>query len=307
MRIVIAILSLFNYIPGYSQFVPGIVAQGIMDPGCPNNVTDTNTYVNSEMEDILDYATANNYCKPTLLQRMQQDSLITDLKFSGYWTEMDVFYVFATNGDSMYASINWINPGTPQGAFVGDMIHKPNMGVMLDNSPGYYETNFNPGDGGTYNYTQNDAGRFIWVFSGDIGGTGFGNLVGSSVAQAGPNGDNRLNGVTVTGNAINGKVEATDPISINMAITDADTLGFAGLVIDPGNTSTYSYYANFQFATFPAPTGTLMLQNYTDAIFLYNGLNYNTKRTVSFYGAGANFITEHADLRAALNDYILKL
>lgn len=40
------------------------------------------------------------------------NTLVSTLKTEAVWNELDLFYVFATNGDSDFATYNWIDPST---------------------------------------------------------------------------------------------------------------------------------------------------------------------------------------------------
>ena len=57
---------------------------------------------------ILDYATSQGYTLPSESQRLLQEQLVIDLKDAGIWNKLDTFAVFATDGDSDFALIDWI-------------------------------------------------------------------------------------------------------------------------------------------------------------------------------------------------------
>ena len=57
---------------------------------------------------ILDYATTQGYTLPSASQQALQNQLLVDLKDAGIWSKLDTFAVFATDGDSDFALIDWI-------------------------------------------------------------------------------------------------------------------------------------------------------------------------------------------------------
>jgi hypothetical protein len=56
---------------------------------------------------VLGYAAALGYALPTSDQQVKQERLMSDLKQAGIWNKLDTFGVFATNGDSNFALIDW--------------------------------------------------------------------------------------------------------------------------------------------------------------------------------------------------------
>lgn len=85
------------------------------------------------------------------------------LKQANMWDELDVLYMWASHSQTA-ALVDWKNPTTRTatvvndyvGAFVVDNYFKGNGTNFRIN------TNYNPGDGGTYNLTQNSA--FIGIY-----------------------------------------------------------------------------------------------------------------------------------------------
>jgi hypothetical protein len=56
---------------------------------------------------VLGYAAALGYALPTSDQQVKQERLMSDLKQAGIWNKLDTFGVFATNGDSNFALVDW--------------------------------------------------------------------------------------------------------------------------------------------------------------------------------------------------------
>jgi hypothetical protein len=116
--------------------------------------------VNAEYDTILEYAILQGYTLPSVDQQALQNQLISDLKNAGIWNKLDIFYVFATNGDQNFARLNWKNPSLYRTTNVtSDPIFRTNIGFT---GPNRLNTNF-PSTNGV-NYTLNDASRHAWVY-----------------------------------------------------------------------------------------------------------------------------------------------
>jgi hypothetical protein len=64
--------------------------------------------VDGDYQAVLDYATTQGYTLPSESQRLLQEQLVIDLKDAGIWSKLDTFGVFATDGSSDFALIDWI-------------------------------------------------------------------------------------------------------------------------------------------------------------------------------------------------------
>lgn len=86
---------------------------------------------------ILSYATTQGWTLPSPPVQVNQNFLLSNLKVSGIWALLDVFYVFRSNGDSNFARINWKNPGTHL-ASLGDTVWSSMFGAKRigNNAPG---------------------------------------------------------------------------------------------------------------------------------------------------------------------------
>lgn len=110
---------------------------------------------------ILDRATALGYSLPTPNQQKKQNTLLTSLKASGVWNKLDVFYVFAQDGGSAFATLNWKNPNVNQSSLVSSPTFVTNGGFQGNGTSSYIDTNFNPVTQGVQ-YTQNNASRYFF-------------------------------------------------------------------------------------------------------------------------------------------------
>jgi hypothetical protein len=109
-----------------------------------------------EYQAILDRATALGYTHPSTAQKVKGNSLIRDLKEAGIWSLLDVFYVFATDGDSDFATLNWKSPSSFQCTKVNSPTFTTNVGFNGNGTTSYLNTNWIPSTNGV-NWTLNSA------------------------------------------------------------------------------------------------------------------------------------------------------
>ena len=117
----------------------------------------TEALTDADYQAVLDYATTQGYTLPSASQQLLQNQLVVDLKDAGVWSKLDIFYLFATDGDSDFASINWKDPNTFEITEVNSPTFTTNQGFSSDGASSYLNTNFNLSTSGT-NYTQDDMG-----------------------------------------------------------------------------------------------------------------------------------------------------
>jgi len=139
-----------NYISGSS-----LNLRGTSSPPAP-----TGTSFDADYQAILDYATTQGYTLPSSGQQVLQNQLVVDLKDAGVWSKLDLFYVFATDGDSDFASINWKDPNNHEITEFNSPTFTTNQGWSTDGTSSYLNTNYNFSTDSN-NYTQNDAGVFV--------------------------------------------------------------------------------------------------------------------------------------------------
>ena len=91
---------------------------------------------------VLDYGTTQGYTLPSESQQLLQNQLVVDLKDGGIWSGLDLFYVFATDGDSDFASINWKDPNNFECIEVNSPTFTSNQG-FASNGTSYLNTDYN--------------------------------------------------------------------------------------------------------------------------------------------------------------------
>jgi len=109
---------------------------------------------------ILDYATTNGYTKPNSATQILQNQLVLDLKSSGAWDILDVFYWGMDVSSKEFKAINWIDPNIAYATINSDTTEDTD-GFYATGTGFYSTTNWNPTDDGV-NYTQNSA-SFGWL------------------------------------------------------------------------------------------------------------------------------------------------
>lgn len=127
--------------------------------GIETNINDFyNIYGNfdSDYQAILDYATTQGYTLPSASQQDLQNQLVVDLKDTGVWSKLDLFYVFATDGDSDFASINWKDPNNFECTEVNSPTFTTNEGFQGNSTSSYLLTNYYPSTNAS-NYSLNSS------------------------------------------------------------------------------------------------------------------------------------------------------
>jgi hypothetical protein len=119
----------------------------------------------ADYQAVLNYATTQGYNLPTYSQRLKQNQLLLDLKAGGIWSKLDTFGVFATDGDSDFALIDWKR--LTDYTAINSPTFTSNQGFTGDGTSSYIKTGFVPNL--AVNYTLNSASQGFWLNSGLIG------------------------------------------------------------------------------------------------------------------------------------------
>jgi hypothetical protein len=93
-----------------------------------------------DYQSILDYATTQGYTLPSGGQQSKQNKLVVDLKDAGIWSKLDTFAVFATDGDSDFALIDWKR--LIQYTAFNSPTFTPNEGFQGNGSSSYIDLNY---------------------------------------------------------------------------------------------------------------------------------------------------------------------
>jgi len=120
--------------------------------------------VDSDYQAVLDRATALGYTLPSSGQQVKQNQLVVDLKAAGVWSLLDVLYVFATDGNNDFATLNWKAPLSYKITRVGTTTFTANQGYVSNGTTGYLNTGWIPSTNGV-NYTLNSASLITYMQS----------------------------------------------------------------------------------------------------------------------------------------------
>jgi len=121
-----------------------------------------NVDFDADYQAILDYGTTQGYTLPSSAQQELQNQLVIDLKGAGVWSKLDTFAVFATDGDSDFALIDWKR--LVDMTAVNSPTFTANQGYVSDDVSSYINSNYNPTTD-KVNFSGNEASVFSYVFS----------------------------------------------------------------------------------------------------------------------------------------------
>jgi hypothetical protein len=234
----------------------------------------------ADYQAVLNYATTQGYTLPSAGQQILQNQLVLDLKTGGIWNKLDTFGVFATDGDSDFALIDWIR--LSDYTAVNSPTFTTNQGFAGDGVSAYIDTNFNPATSGV-NYTLNDASRYFFphAFSGQSRMDGTTSIGQNSMAM-----------ISVTSQRINSGAN-------NLAIAFDYTA-----VIDPKSIHRTS---SLSVDLFNGTVGTTGVQTSTSILnsnqFILRSGTTHASHTVSAYAMGASLVAENTDFVNAYNTY----
>lgn len=116
---------------------------------------------------ILNKATELGYTLPSDAQKTLQNDLILQLKLDGIWNKLDVLYIFANDGGSNFATLNWINPNIRRCLLYtsgSTLTFTTNQGFTGNGTSAYIDTTFNPLIG-TPKYQGGNASRYIYIYT----------------------------------------------------------------------------------------------------------------------------------------------
>jgi len=244
----------------------------------------------ADYQAVLNYATTQGYTLPSESQQLLQNQLVVDLKDGGIWSKLDTFAVFATDGNSNFALIDWKR--LSQYTAVNSPTFTTNVGFSGNGTSAYVNTNFNPSTSGV-NYTLNDASRIMFGdFPNDLGypesaGGGTGNLTRSipsnnrqRINMGSANLTTGLSPSNWTGTNLLRAINRTSSTNVEMFADTTQSSGTATSV----------------------PVAILNQQ-----LLSGNSAFVSSSNTFKIYGMGAPLVSENTDLYNALNTYISSL
>lgn len=238
----------------------------------------------ADYQAVLNYATSLGYTLPSSGQSVKQNKLLVDLKTAGIWSKLDSFSVFATDGSSNFALIDWKRLSLMTA--VNSPTFTSNQGFTGNGTSSYVDTNFNLLTNGV-NYKDSDASRYMYLYSGT-------NAFIEGVAASGTY--NRILLSNSTNQSIN------SDISINLTFSYSTAKGIKS--IHRTSISDISLYNDKVGATRTALYET-PLRSVTQLI-LRRSVSYSNNQ-ISMYAMGASLVSQNDSFVDAFNTYMNSL
>ena len=95
-----------------------------------------------------------------------QNEIIVELKNNSIWDKLDLFYLFKTDGDNDFATLNWVDPSSYKITEVNSPTFTTNVGFMGNGTNAYLNTGWDATigpnfiqTGATHGVYTSDAGR----------------------------------------------------------------------------------------------------------------------------------------------------
>lgn len=93
---------------------------------------------------VLDRAVSLGYTLPSYPQQIKQNRMVTEFVRLNIWTKYDLLYIFATDGDSNFSTINWKTPASYQCSPVNSPTFTTNQGWAGNGTSSYLNTTWDP-------------------------------------------------------------------------------------------------------------------------------------------------------------------
>ena len=237
----------------------------------------------ADYQAVLNYATTQGYTLPSTGQQTLQNQLVVDLKTDGIWSKLDTFGVFATDGSSDFALIDWKR--LSDYTAINSPTFTINQGFTGNGTSSYIDTNFQPING--TNYAQNSAHFMVYCYANDSASTYYGGALDTtpsvirSLNFGGRDGSNRFSTVAI--NSTSSDVTATNSV--------VDDTGF-NLITRTNSTTVKAYKDNTLINTFTNSSSLTSYQLARNIFLLARNLN----------GAANSFATRKLSIIGIGND-----
>jgi len=240
--------------------------------------------IDPDYQAVLSRGTALGYTLPGTGVQAKGNALVKALKACGVWDMLDVFYVFATDGDSGFATLNWKDPALYQCTLINSPSFTAMQGFTGDGMSSYISTNFNKSIDAV-RYTLNDASRSMYVY--DIGSGVGGRAIDGDAAT----GYNNL----MAANTANQKINALNNLSVNFSVT-TDNMQYC---INRSSGSDIQFFEGTSMTTYSSNSYSIGLVS----ILLKHVGNYGA-HTISMYALGASMFSKNTAFVNAFSKYM---
>ena len=247
---------------------------------------------------VLNKAVALGFNLPTAPQQIVQNQLVLDLKAGGIWNKLDVLYIFANDGGTEFARLNWKNPNVNLATLFNPLTFTTNQGFNGNGTSSYINTNYIPSTVGN-NYQLNDCSFGYWAFSGlQTGGSrvNIGTRNSSISGLTYPVGTSENSVFINTNNILNVTLNAS---SSNLGLRHFNRVSSSGsryynsTGLVGSNTNISSDISNVPF--------------FVCALNSANAPSFNTTTRISIMFAGSSLANDNTVLNTAFNTYITSL
>jgi hypothetical protein len=241
---------------------------------------------------VLNRAASLGYTLPSIDQQFLQNQLIVDLKSSGIWNKLDIFYVFANNGSQEFATLNWKNPLLYQCSLINSPSFTTNVGFQGNGINSYINTNYNPSvhavnftldshSYGGFNSNPTAQGQFFGAF---------GNTYCEIVTD---NALSRLivHDVNIIGRTVNVGVDSQNGWLINQRNVSNNFLTYRNNINLPHIGSASSSLPNITFNVFRRTSNIPSAFGNGIASILYTGGWYDSTERTNFYNNINTYLT----------------
>jgi len=242
---------------------------------------------------VLNYATSLGYSLPSAGQQVKQNKLLIDLKTAGIWNKLDSFRVYATNGSSSYALIDW------KRLVLCTAVNSPtfttNVGYRGNGTSSYINSNYNP-TANAVNYTLNSASIFAYISAV--------RTIGQIQAYQGASGVAQL----IIAAGTNGIGESYINSSTTGVFNNTTGIGFQ--LVNRTNSTTLNVYYQGALQNTNSAIASVSIPNRT--IWDFSANNGGTGSLFSdvgnaIIGYGANLTAEQSDFNNAVNAYMTSI
>jgi hypothetical protein len=257
------------------------------------SVTTDAPLFDADYQAVLDYATTQGYTLPSAGQQTLQNQLVVDLKNGGIWSKLDTFAVFATDGDSDFALIDWKRL-SDYTAF-NSPTFTTNVGFQGNATSSYIDSNYQPVTDGvnlsldstSFGYyqaiarTTTSTSENIW---------GIGTSTGIWIRPTTPTPRVYINNSSLFLIATSLNFNTVQLVSVNRPNNMTINVYGDGVLLDTDSTKTSS-----------ALNTTFNMRVFRNTTSVYND------STISMVYAGGDLTTESADFYNAWNTYLTSL
>jgi hypothetical protein len=238
---------------------------------------------------ILNYAITQGYTLPSLSQQLLQNQLVVDLKDAGVWSKLDTFGVFATDGSSDFALIDYKR--LSQYTAVNSPTFTINEGFKGNGTSAYINSNYNPTTNGI-NFTTNDASLGFWEFS---------TTAGLNSVNMGS--DSNLIVLQQKFNGAQGFLRVNDTTNLVRPSLENYTAGF--VIGQRINSTQTEYFTPAQLKISSSPSS-VSLDNDTQTTLKQSTRYSDSLVSIQFFGSSFSS-SEISDFYNAVNSYITSL